>query len=193
MLLVGGFSRRMGVDKATISIDGKPLWERQFELLKKLCPSALWLSARILSPWIPSETEIVFDHLPSQGPLSGITAGLKVARTSHLLVLAVDLPQMTASHLAKLWALAEPAVGVIPCRDNYIEPLCAIYPVEAAALADRTLQNGKASVQNFGQRLLEQEMAKVYRLSQHEKSLYFNMNELSDIPQTSNLSSADRG
>lgn len=183
MLLVGGYSRRMGMDKATIPINGKPLWKRQLELLKKLRPAALWLSARIRSPWFPPDIETVFDQPPSRGPLSGIAVGLNYTETSHLLVLAVDLPQVTASHLAKLWALAGAGVGVIPSRDNDLEPLCAIYPVEATALAFRALQNGDASVQNFGHQLLEYQLIKTHPLSPGEKPLYLNMNEPSDIPQ----------
>jgi molybdopterin-guanine dinucleotide biosynthesis protein A len=33
MLLAGGCSRRMGVDKATLLISGEPLWKRQLRVL----------------------------------------------------------------------------------------------------------------------------------------------------------------
>ena len=41
VLLAGGESRRMGKDKATLFFGGKPLWQIQLELLRKLEPSEI--------------------------------------------------------------------------------------------------------------------------------------------------------
>ena len=46
VLLAGGESRRMGKDKATALFRGKPLWQIQLDLLRKLEPSEIFLSAR---------------------------------------------------------------------------------------------------------------------------------------------------
>src|SRR5271168_2169863 len=98
MLLAGGLSRRMGVDKATLIIEGEPLWQRQLRTMRGLRPEALWVSARAELPWCPVGTEVVTDKMPSRGPLSGVAEGLRLLQTSHLLVVAIDLPQMTTDH-----------------------------------------------------------------------------------------------
>ena len=46
VLLAGGESRRMGKDKATLSFQGKPLWQIQLELLRQLMPQEIFVSAR---------------------------------------------------------------------------------------------------------------------------------------------------
>ena len=46
VLLAGGESHRMGQDKATLVFRGKPLWEIQLDLLRKLQPREIFLSAR---------------------------------------------------------------------------------------------------------------------------------------------------
>ncbi len=182
VLLAGGRSRRMGVDKATLLISGEPLWKRQLRVLSNLRPGAVWISAQSGPSWCPAEIEVVKDRPPSWGPLSGVVAGLRRLQTSHLLVLAIDLPQMTTEHLQKLWGLARPGVGVIPLHGDHFEPLCAIYPVEALVAAETALSSGDVSLQHFAQSLLRQSHAQVYKVTAEDQPLYLNMNTPSDLP-----------
>src|SRR5215467_14754983 len=108
LLMAGGVSRRMGFDKATVMLAGKPLWQRQLTLLKKLHPQNLCVSARCRPAWCPADIEIMLDEPPSRGPLSGLAAALTRLKTSHLLALAIDLPRMTGLHLRQLWASCHP-------------------------------------------------------------------------------------
>jgi molybdopterin-guanine dinucleotide biosynthesis protein A len=181
LLLAGGRSRRMGADKVTLLFKGEPLWARQLRSLRELQPKALWLSARVRPEWIPPEVEFVSDEPPSRGPLSGITATLQRLPTSHLLVLAVDLPHMTPEHLRKLCALARPGCGVIPRRGELFEPLCALYPVEAISAAQAALASDDVSLQHFGKVLLEHNQLQIYPLSPAEESLYRNINTPADL------------
>src|SRR5216117_3321526 len=102
VLLAGGESRRMGGDKATILFGGKPLWKIQLELLRKLEPAEIFVSARTDPAWRPDDVQFVADERPSRGPLSGLTATLARIRSSHLLVLAIDMPFMSEDHMRYL-------------------------------------------------------------------------------------------
>jgi len=185
MLLAGGRSRRMGRDKATMTIEGEPLWQRQLRLLRELSPEVPWVSARTNPPWCPSNVGLVLDEPPSRGPLSGLAAGLRRLRTSHLLVLAIDLPRVSVEHLRRLWGVAGPGMGVIPLSDGRFEPLCAIYPAEAAPLAQEALESSDASLQHLARILLNRSRAQEYLLTQDERSLYLNLNMPSDLPTKS--------
>src|SRR4051812_27743165 len=132
LLLAGGESRRMGRDKATIEMGGRPLWERQLEVLRSLRPEKIFVSLRRRPKWLPENVELLVDDEPSRGPLSGLTKGLNVMRTTHLLVLAVDMPFMTAGELRTLCEGAREGCGVVPKIADQAEPLAAIYPAEAA-------------------------------------------------------------
>jgi molybdenum cofactor guanylyltransferase len=181
MLLAGGSSRRMGMNKATLTFEGEPFWQRQLRVLRELQPAVLQVSARTRPPWCPPEIEVVLDELPSCGPLGGVAAGLRRLRTSHLLVLAIDLPRMTPEHLRKLRSLASPGCGVIPFHNGYIEPLCAIYPAEAAAIAQEALQGNDVSLQHFVRTLLTQSRVQKHFLALEEQLLYLNLNSPSDL------------
>ena len=181
MLLAGGRSQRMGRDKVTMTFDDQPLWQRQLQLLRKISPTTLWVSARTRPAWCPLDVEIVLDDPPSQGPLSGLTPGLRRLQTSHLLVLAIDLPRVSPEHLRKLWSLTQPGKAIIPFNGDYFEPLCAIYPAEAAPIAQEVLNGGDFSLQHFARTLVNTSRGHAYPLSQNERSLYLNLNTPEDL------------
>src|SRR5258708_6214395 len=176
LLLTGGLSRRMGRDKAALVIGGEPLWARQLRLLRALQPQELWVSARSRPDWAPPGLRVVLDAPPSRGPLSGLAAALREVRTSHLLLLAVDLPEMTVERLQKLWSMAEPGRGVIPLNENFVEPLCALYPAEARADAEAALAGADASMQGLAGVLLEKKLAWVCPLTPEERTVHRNAN-----------------
>src|SRR5207248_5870565 len=62
VLLAGGKSRRMGEDKATVLFQDMPLWEIQLDLLRKLQPDELFISAQSDPPWRPADVQFVADE-----------------------------------------------------------------------------------------------------------------------------------
>jgi molybdopterin-guanine dinucleotide biosynthesis protein A len=183
VLFTGGSSRRMGADKAGLIFAGEPLWSRQLRLLRELQPDALWVSARSRPEWCPPEIEVVLDVPPSRGPLSGLSAALSRLQTSHLLVLAVDLPQMPAAHLHMLWSLAKPGCGVFPMAGDFFEPLCAIYPAAAASAAKDALTSDDLSLHSLAQTLVQKKHALIHHLSGADRLVYLNVNTPGDLPR----------
>src|SRR5687768_6805118 len=140
VLLAGGESRRMGRDKAAVVFRDEPLWRRQLRVLRDLSPQQVFVSARTESSWLPDDTELLLDEPPSRGPLSGLKRAIEQMETSHLVVLAVDMPFVTREQLHDLCTLATQGCGVVPVIGARAEPLAAVYPKEstldfAAALA----------------------------------------------------------
>jgi molybdopterin-guanine dinucleotide biosynthesis protein A len=182
-LFAGGDSRRMGKDKATLSINGEPLWARQLRILRALNPAAILVSARSRPEWCPAEIPVVLDEPPSRGPLSGLSAALKKSETTHLLALAVDLPRMTSGRLRKLWKLAGADEGVVPSIDGKFEPLCAIYPcgkcVETAA--GEALCGQDFSLQSFLAGLIGQNQLRVFSVPDSERDNFLNTNSPEDF------------
>src|SRR5438874_7879729 len=116
----------MGKDKATLLFRGKPLWQIQLELLRKLKPAEIFVSARTDPIWRPADVGFVTDDPPSRGPLSGLAASLQQMCTKHLLALAIDMPFMTEIYLRFLCRQIEPGRGARPKFGHRAEPLAAI-------------------------------------------------------------------
>ena len=180
VLLAGGESRRMGCDKATLLLDGIPLWQRQIALLRELSPCALLVSARQAPAWLPSDARFVADAPPARGPLGGLAAALKAMPATHLLALAIDLPAMTAAHLATLWRAASPGCGVLPWLGGRAEPLPGVYPAEASPLAAAYLAGPDVSLRAFTGALIAAGRMKRQDIGSPDAKLYANCNSPAD-------------
>jgi molybdenum cofactor guanylyltransferase len=180
VLLAGGQSRRMGRDKATILFRGKPLWQIQLDLLHKLQPAEIFVSARTDPAWRPPDVTFVPDEPPSRGPLSGVTTTLARIRSSHLLVLAIDMPFMTEKHLRYLCDQIEPGRGVLSMIGDRAEPLAAIYPIEARVDFINALSRVDFSMQTLTNQLVKMGMLRVIRVTEEEQRFYRNLNEPDD-------------
>jgi molybdopterin-guanine dinucleotide biosynthesis protein A len=181
VLLAGGEARRMGKDKATLLFRGKPLWQIQLELLRKLGPAEIFVSARRDPLWRPANVRFVADDPPSRGPLSGLAAALTRMRAKHLLALAIDMPFITENYLTFLCSQIEPGRGVLPKIDNRAEPLAAIYPQEALANVQSALSGKDFSLQTVTGRLVAARKLQVMPVTSQERQLFLNLNELADL------------
>ena len=181
VLLAGGESRRMGRDKATVLLRGKPLWQIQIELLRKLEPAEIFVSARTDPSWRPADVQFVADDPPSRGALSGLAASMLKVRTTHLLALAIDMPFISENYLRYLYDHIEPGTGVVPTIDNSAEPLAAIYPREANADFRSALAGTDFSLQSLTGRLIEVGKLREVRVKDQERKLFLNVNALADL------------
>ena len=181
VLLAGGESRRMGKDKATILVRGKPLWQIQLGLLQKLEPTEIFVSARTDPVWRPADVQFVADDPPSRGPLSGLAASLAQTRTNHLLALAIDMPFMTEKYLRFLCSQIEPGRGVIAKIEDRFEPLAAIYPREKLASVQSALSGTDFSLQTLASRLAAVGKLQVVPVTSQERKLFLSVNEQADL------------
>jgi molybdopterin-guanine dinucleotide biosynthesis protein A len=181
VLLAGGKSRRMGRDKARIVFRGKPLWQLQLDLLRKLEPAEILISARTDPSWRPNDLQFVADGSPSRGPLSGLAASLGQMRGTHLLALAIDMPFMSERHLRAWPGQIEPGRGVLPMIGDRAEPLAAVYPREANVDLAAALAGDDFSLQSLTKRLVLVGRLRPVSVEQKDAELYRSLNEPADL------------
>ena len=89
IILAGGKSTRMGVDKADLVLDGKTLLEIQIDKMMDMHLTDIMVSGyRGSSPRI----KYIEDLVKGMGPLGGLQACFAAADCSDCLVLSVDTP-----------------------------------------------------------------------------------------------------
>ena len=101
VVLMGGSSRRMGVDKATLVVDGTALGARVGEALRGAgCAEVLAVGGQIGSSRYFGVTRLA-DRRPGAGPAAAV-ADLLSELGGPLVVLACDLPWITAASVRDL-------------------------------------------------------------------------------------------
>ncbi len=161
LILAGGKSSRMGRDKAWLELAGQSLLARQVQLVRDVGACEVIISGRADADYSKLDCRVVTDRIRDAGPLAGIEQGLAVASSPRLLVLAVDMPAMKVEVLRWLLDAREQIGGVIPQVAGRIEPLAAIYPKSALALATNLLERktGAAGPTDFARACVQQQLA----------------------------------
>ncbi len=149
-LLVGGKSVRMGRDKAFIEWQGRPLWRHQLGILRALGPDEVFLCIGNRSDFNGDGSVMLSDDPAHRGPMAGIAAALAATDCEWLLVLAIDLPEMTPQFLKRMTSSATvEGRGQVFERGGYFEGLAAVYGEGLSALAAEVAGGLDPSVQNF--------------------------------------------
>jgi molybdopterin-guanine dinucleotide biosynthesis protein A len=146
LVLTGGASRRFGVDKATLLIDGERLVDRTLGVLAAVAAPVLEVGPAF------GRSDAVRDDPPGGGPLAAIAAGGVALRDSQssraALVVAVDLPGI--DEVALTWLAEHPSAdSVVPVIDGMAQSLCARYSRDALDVAQELVARGERAVRTL--------------------------------------------
>jgi molybdopterin-guanine dinucleotide biosynthesis protein A len=145
-VLAGGASKRMGRDKALLPYGGATLVEHVAKIVSEATGSVRLIGhpdrlGHLGFPVFP-------DELPDCGPASGIYTALKITETDWNVLVACDMPAVTADLLQELLRRADTTERkCVAATGPYgqPEPLCAVYhrrclPALARAIRDKQLK-----------------------------------------------------
>lgn len=168
IVLVGGRSSRMGQDKATLPIAGKPMLQRVVQAIAPVVrhlyivaepeigaserPSIRELAASIEAP---CPLEVIHDAAYYDGPLAGIATGLAAAGKFRLAyVSSCDVPLLRTSFVQQIIAAiscdeASHYEIAAAARGDSFHPLAAIYHTTLARSAAANLATGNRRLKTW--------------------------------------------
>ena len=150
LVLAGGRSRRMGRDKAALTLDGETALARAVRLLEPHC-SDVFVSVRDgdgQDDALRAGYPCIADRFGSVGPADGIASAQATRPDAAWLVVACDLPRLEAATLAALIAARDTgadATAFTSGRDALPEPLCAIWEPRSARHVRHARPRGRHS------------------------------------------------
>jgi molybdopterin-guanine dinucleotide biosynthesis protein A len=151
-ILAGGRGERLGgATKALITVAGRRIVDRQLAVLQPIADEILLVGPAAELAGVAAR--LVPDLRPGLGPLAGLEAALAATRAEQLLVVAGDLPALSARALALLVAAAPEADAVVPRVAGRAEPLHARYARRALPAVRASLDAGERALHRMLDRL----------------------------------------
>lgn len=147
-LFAGGASRRMGTDKAGLTVEGETLLERTARVAEEAGLSVRVIGRARPDGWSRETALFVPDDVPGLGPLGALTTALRRA-DGPLLALACDLPLLDADALRWLMSQRPGPHGLAVLRSGEPEPLFSVYAPACLPLASARLREGRRSLRGL--------------------------------------------
>ena len=152
LVLAGGASRRMGQDKAALTLHGRTQLEWARELLARHCDD-VFVSIRAEQQDDPVRRvqSVIVDAHDGAGPIAGIAAAQATHPDHAWLVLACDLPFVDDASIDALIRHRDgrEVVAFASTHDGLPEPLCAIYEPASSAGVLAAIASGRNCPRKF--------------------------------------------
>ena len=189
IILAGGKSSRMGTNKALLKINDKMNVERIRDELRNSFHDII-LVTNDPKAYEFLGINMVSDDYPGMGPLAGLHAGLKASARKVNLVVACDMPFVSAKLSRLLVEQYRGGDAVVPVINGKPQPLFAVYKKEIADNAAKCIEHGKRSMNYLLDRLVvhyvtEKDLADFANVDLER--FFFNMNEPQDYEAAKKL------
>jgi molybdenum cofactor guanylyltransferase len=181
----------MGMDKATISIEGVPLIRRIYNVVAACSDNDFTTLAHriyVITPWaeryqpiLPVSCLFLTEQQPHQGPLIGFAASLAEITSDWVLLLACDLPNLSTSAvqswIGELADVSSQSMAYLPqnLEGKGWEPLCGFYRRSCLASLLAYIEAGGRSFQGWLANCT------VTELPISDRQLLFNCNTPADL------------
>lgn len=142
-VLVGGRSSRFGSDKVLVPWQGRPLAAQVAEQVRLAAGSVTLVGSP--EKYAMLGLPVIDDPVAGFGPLAGLAAALNHSAAEWNIVVACDMPHVTAEflrHLLRIAAAANPDVLLPLDRRGRAEPLCAVYSIRCREAIAEALRRG---------------------------------------------------
>ncbi len=193
IVLAGGQSSRLGMDKSFINVNGQSLIEQIVAKLASLSDDVI-IVTNSPEQYDYLEARLVGDIYPGKGALGGIYSGLRAAANAYSLVVACDMPFLDLNLLRYMILLARGHDVAIPRIGGLPEPLHAIYSKSCLEPMDRLLARGGFKIIDFfcevRVRYVEEDEVDIFD-PQHLS--FFNVNTPKDLEEVRKLARRGRG
>jgi len=193
IVLAGGQSSRLGMDKSFVNVKGQSLIEQIVAKLTRLSDDVV-IVTNSPEKYDHLEARVVGDIYPGKGALGGIYSGLRAVANAQSLVVACDMPFLDLNLLRYMILLACGHDVIIPRIGELLEPLHAIYSKSCLEPIDRLLARGGLKIIDFFSevrvRYVEEDEVDIFD-PQHLS--FFNVNTLSDLEEMKKMARRDRG
>ena len=192
LLLAGGQSSRMGVNKALLKIGRVVNIQRVANVFKKVTENILVVTN---SPEDYHFLELPFipDIYIGQGPLGGLHAGMSSSETELQVLSACDMPFVNDQAVNEMLSCYEPGFdAIIPEINGRLQPLFAVYHKRCLPVLTECLEKKELKMKLFLEKIRVKVIKETDFSLYHEdperfRLLFFNMNSMEDYEEAKHI------
>ncbi|HAJ25744.1 MAG TPA: molybdenum cofactor guanylyltransferase [Syntrophus sp. (in: bacteria)] len=148
IILTGGKNKRMGTNKAFLSVDGERLIDRTVRIYRDIFDEII-LVTNEPHLYYDIDVTLVTDLVKDKGPLMGIYTGLFYAASDPVFFAACDMPFLSGEFIRYLLEQSRDADIVVPETADGFQPLHAVYSKSCMGTIQRLLLQDKLKVTGF--------------------------------------------
>jgi len=160
IILCGGRSKRMGKDKGSLLLKGKPMILHVLDTISDIADEIILVLRdekqvegykRLLKENY-GHLDIVTDKKKDRGPLIGILTGLSAIKSDYAQILPCDSPFISQEFVLNMFKAVETNKydAIVPVwEDGHVEPLHSIYKKTVSDIILKLIEEGKMDVKSL--------------------------------------------
>jgi molybdopterin-guanine dinucleotide biosynthesis protein A len=183
LIIAGGKSRRLGIDKRFIDIGGRTCIQRVLDAYQGIFDEILIVADEV-EPFKSLGTRVVVDRIPGRATLGGLYTGLHYAAGERVFAAAADMPWINPAAIRLVLDQAASGDIVIPDVEGQLQPMHAVYSKACLPSLRALVEAGTLKVQD----LCNCHELRVHRIPQSafaavdpELRSFFNINTPDDL------------
>jgi molybdopterin-guanine dinucleotide biosynthesis protein A len=143
IVLAGGFSRRMGREKASLPWGETTLLEHAISIVEPVVDEVVVVLREGQPLPAPLSVSIARDPAEGNGPLAGLIAGLEAIRSDRAFLVSCDAPFLRPALVARLLELAQGQAAVVPVVEGRWMVTTAVYARSTLPVARELMAAGR--------------------------------------------------
>jgi molybdenum cofactor guanylyltransferase len=147
IVLAGGKSSRMGVEKALLNLDGNTIIDKILYVYKRIFQNII-IVTNSPKKYKGCGAKLTKDIVADKGPLGGIYTGLLESKDEYCFVAACDMPFINEELIRYIISMENYDV-VVPVLEGKFEPLFALYSKSCLKVLKKQLEEDKLSIADF--------------------------------------------
>lgn len=148
IVLSGGENRRMGTDKAFLTVAGIPMIEHVLRVLRGIFTRII-IVTNSPAAYSSYDALIIPDAYDKRGPLTGIYSGLLHSTDDYNFVTACDMPFLNPRLISYMTGVVSGHDIVVPNIAGRVEPLHAIYHRGLLPVVENRIQHDARQIQGI--------------------------------------------
>jgi molybdopterin-guanine dinucleotide biosynthesis protein A len=173
IILSGGKSTRMGLDKGLLELNGKPMIQHVIDHIDPICDQILISTNE--KKYEDFGFPVYKDVITDIGPAGGIISCLVHSTNNKNIIISCDLPYASTNFIRKLIDLSGDFEITLPRTGPYFQPLCAVYSKDVYRTFRDCIKQGmyslKSIIMEFQIQVIEQDDISEFDLAKELKNI----------------------